>query len=109
MGVAFIIVSIAAAVVPWRRPGMHAQAPGWAKVSLAGVPVITVVAAISAISWGFVIYVALHTGISSVGWKPMIEAFSVPAAGIVYYIGVRLVRRAQGMQLSQAFAEIPPE
>jgi basic amino acid/polyamine antiporter, APA family len=109
MGVAFIIVSLAAAVVPWRRPGMHAQAPGWAKVSLAGVPVITVVAVISAISWGFVIYVALHTGISSVGWKPMIEAFSVPAAGIVYYIGVRLVRRAQGMQLSQAFAEIPPE
>jgi amino acid transporter len=109
MGVAFIIVSLAAAVVPWRRPGMHEQAPGWAKASLAGVPVITVVAAISAISWGFVIYVALHTGIGSVGWKPMIEAFSVPAAGIVYYIGVRLVRRAQGMQLSQAFAEIPPE
>jgi len=109
MGVAFIIVSLAAAVVPWRRPQMHAQAPGWSKVSLAGVPVITVVAIISAVSWGFVIYVALHTGISSVGWKPMIEAFSVPVAGIFYYIGVRLVRRAQGMQLSQAFAEIPPE
>ena len=109
MGVAFIIVSIAAAVAPWRRPQLHAQAPGWAKASVLGVPVITIAAAISAISWGFVVYVALHTGIGSVGLKPMIEAFSVPALGIVYYIGVRLVRRSQGMQLNQAFAEIPPE
>ncbi len=110
MGVAFIIVSIAAAVTPWRRPQMHAQAPGWARVSLAGVPLITIAAAISAISWGFVIYVAFHTGFGGkFGFKPMVEAFSVPLIGIVYYIGVRLVRRSQGMQLSQAFAEIPPE
>ena len=43
------------------------------------------------------------------GFKPMLEAFTAPLIGIVYYIGVRLVRRAQGMQLSQAFEEIPPE
>jgi amino acid transporter len=109
MAVAFIIVSAAAAVTPWRRPGMHAQAPGWAQVKIAGLPVITLVAVISAVSWGFVLWVALHTGISSVGLKPMLEAFAIPAAGIIYYIGVRLVRNAQGMQLSQAFAEIPPE
>jgi amino acid transporter len=109
MAVAFIIVSAAAAVTPWRRPGMHAQAPGWAQVKIAGLPVITLVAVISAVSWGFVLWVALHTGISSVGLKPMLEAFAIPAAGILYYIGVRLVRNAQGMQLSAAFAEIPPE
>ena len=110
MGVAFIIVSISAAVVPWRRPQMHAQAPGWAKPKLLGVPVITIVAVISAISWGFVIWVAFHTGFGgSFGFKPMIEAFTAPLIGVVYYIGVRLYRRHQGMQLSQAFAEIPPE
>ena len=54
-------------------------------------PVITIVAAISAISWGFVIYVAFHTGFGgSFGFKPMIEAFTAPLIGIVYYIGVRL-------------------
>jgi basic amino acid/polyamine antiporter, APA family len=110
MGVAFIIVSISAAVVPWRRPQMHAQAPGWAKPKLLGVPVITIVAAISAISWGFVIWVAFHTGFGgSFGFKPMIEAFTAPLIGIVYYIGVRLYRRRQGMRLSRTFAEIPPE
>jgi amino acid transporter len=110
MGVAFIISSIAAGVTPWRRPQLHGQGPGWAKARLAGVPVITVVAAISAISWGFVIYVAFHTGFGgSFGFKPMLEAFTAPLIGIVYYIAVRLIRRAQGMQLSQAFTEIPPE
>jgi APA family basic amino acid/polyamine antiporter len=109
MGVAFIVVSVAAMVAPWRRPQMHAQGPAWAQRSLFGLPVITWVAAVSAISWGFVIYVALHTGIISSGFKPMLEAFAAPAIGIVYYIGVRLVRRAQGMELGSTFAEIPPE
>jgi len=110
MGVAFIISSIAAAVTPWRRPQMHAQGPGWAKAKVAGVPVITIAAAISAISWGFVIFVAFHTGFGGTfGFKPMLEAFAAPLIGIVYYIGVRLVRRAQGMELGQQFSEIPPE
>jgi amino acid transporter len=110
MALAFIIVSVAAVITPWRRPQLHAQGPGWARRRLVGLPVITWVAAISAISWGFVIYVAFHTGFGgSFGFKPMVEAFTAPAIGVVYYVGVRLYRRAQGMQLTQTFAEIPPE
>jgi APA family basic amino acid/polyamine antiporter len=110
LGVAFIIVSLAALVAPWRRPQLHAQAPGWARARLAGLPVITWVAAVSAISWGFVIYVAFHTGFGGTfGLKPMVEAFTAPAIGVVYYIGARLYRRSQGMTFNQTFAEIPPE
>ena len=110
MALAFIIVSVAAAIAPWRRPQLHSQAPGWARYKLLGAPVITVVGAISAISWAFVIYVAFHTGFGgSLGWKPMLEAFTAPLIGTVYYVGVRLYRRSQGMQLGTTFAEIPPE
>jgi basic amino acid/polyamine antiporter, APA family len=110
MGVAFIIVSISAAVVPWRRPQMHAQGPGWARARVAGLPVITLVAIISAISWGFVIYVAFHTGFGGTfGVKPMLEAFTAPLIGVAYYIIARLVRRMQGLRFGQTFAEIPPE
>src|SRR5229473_1452499 len=110
LALAFIIVSVAAAIAPWRRPQLHTQAPGWARVKIAGLPLITWVAAISAISWGFVIYVAFHTGFGGkFGLKPMLEAFSAPAIGIVYYIGARLYRRHQGMSFTQTFAEIPPE
>jgi amino acid transporter len=110
MGVAFIIVSISAAVAPWRRPQLHAQGPAWARRALLGVPVITLVGAVSAVSWGFVIYVAFHTGFGGTfGLKPMAEAFTAPLLGIIYYAGVRLYRRRQGMELAPAFAEIPPE
>jgi basic amino acid/polyamine antiporter, APA family len=110
MALAFIIVSIAAAVAPWRRPQLHSQGPGWARRKAAGVPVITLVAAVSAVSWSFVIYVAFHTGFGGTfGLKPMLEAFTAPAIGVVYYIGARLYRHLQGMRFGQTFAEIPPE
>ena len=110
MALAFIIVSVSAAIAPWRRPQLHAQGPGWARARVAGVPVITLVAAVSAVSWIFVIYVAFHTGFGgSLGFKPMLEAFTAPLIGILYYLGVRLYRRVQDMQFGQTFAEIPPE
>jgi basic amino acid/polyamine antiporter, APA family len=110
LALAFIIVSIAAAVTPWRRPQLHAQAPGWSKARFAGLPVITWVAAVSAISWGFVIFVAFHTGFGGTfGLKPMLEAFAAPAIGIVWYICARFYHRRQGMVFRQTFAEIPPE
>lgn len=110
MALAFIIVSVAGAVTPWRRPQMHANAPGWARARVAGVPVITIVSAISALSWAFVIYVAFHTGFGgTLGLKPMIEAFAAPLIAIVYYVLVRWIRTRQGMRFGQTFAEIPPE
>ena len=110
MALAFIIVSVSAMIVPWRRPQLHSQGPGWARRRLAGLPVITWVAAISAISWIFVIIVAFHTGFGGTfGLKPMVEAFTAPVIGVVYYVGVRLYRRSQGMRFAQTFAEIPPE
>ena len=110
MALAFIIVSFSAMITPWRRPQLHSQGPGWARRRLAGLPVITWVAAISAISWIFVIIVAFHTGFGGTfGLKPMVEAFTAPVIGVVYYVGVRLYRRSQGMRFAQTFAEIPPE
>ena len=110
MGSAFIIVSIAAAIAPWHRASMHAGAPDWAKRKVLGAPVITLVAIVSGVSWGFVIYTALHTGFGGeVGWKPMIKAFIAPIIAIVWYVGVVVYRRSQGIQLANTFREIPPE
>jgi APA family basic amino acid/polyamine antiporter len=110
MALAFIIVSLAAAIAPWRRPQLHGQGPEWARRRIARVPVITLVAAVSAVSWIFVIYVAFHTGFGgTLGFKPMVEAFTAPLIGVVYYIGARWYRRQQGMRFAQTFAEIPPE
>jgi len=110
MGSAFIVVSIAAAATPWLRPDLHETGPRWATRPIAGIPVITLVALVSAVSWGFVIYVAFHTGFGgSIGWKPMLKAFTAPIIAIVWYVTVWSYRRSQGMDLTRTFHEIPPE
>jgi amino acid transporter len=110
MGLAFIVVSIAAGLVPYRRKPMHAEAPGWARAKLAGVPVITLVALVSALSWAFVIFEALHTGFGGkLGWSPMIKVFVAPVVAMVWYLGVYWYRRSQGISLANTFKEIPPE
>jgi basic amino acid/polyamine antiporter, APA family len=110
MGLAFIVVSIAAGTTPFRRSALHAEAPGWARARLLGVPVITVVALVSAVSWAFVIYTALHTGFGGkLGWGPMLKVFAAPAIAAVWYIGVSLYRRSQGISLANTFREIPPD
>ncbi len=110
MGLAFIVVSIAAAALPWTRPQLHREAPGWAAARFLGLPVITWVATVSAVSWAFVIYTALHTGFGGeVGVGPMLKAFVAPIIAVVWYAGVSIYRRSQGIQLANTFKEIPPE
>jgi amino acid transporter len=110
MGLAFIVVSVAAGSVPFRRAAMHEEAPGWARAKVAGVPVITLVALVSGLSWAFVIYAALHTGFGGhLGWSPMIKVFVAPLIAVVWYLGVSLYRRSQGISLTNTFREIPPE
>ncbi len=110
MGFAFIIVSIAAALAPWRHPTLHSSSPGWAQRQISGVPMITLVAIVSGLAWAFVIWTAFHTGFGGTfGAKPMLEAFTAPIIAIVYYIGISAYRRSQGIELSRTFAEIPPE
>ena len=110
MGGAFIIVSVAAALAPWLRRDLHAQGPKWATTKVAGIPVITLVAVVSGAAWAFVIYTAFHTGFGgSLGWKPMVKAFTAPVIAIVWYLGVWAYRRTQGIDLTRTFQEIPPE
>ena len=110
MGGAFIIVSIAAMLAPYIRRELHAQGPAWSAKRVAGVPVISLVAFVSAVSWGFVIWTAFHTGFGgAIGWKPMLKAFTAPVIAIVWYVGVWAYRRSQGIDLARTFQEIPPE
>jgi basic amino acid/polyamine antiporter, APA family len=110
MGGAFVIVSIAAMLTPWLRRDLHAGAPRWAARRIGGIPLITLIGLVSAGAWAFVIYTAFHTGFGgSLGWKPMVKAFTAPAIAVVWYLAVWGYRRMQGIDLSRTFQEIPPE
>ena len=110
LGVGFIIVGIAAAILPWRRPELHAAAPGWAKAKLAGIPVITVVSVIAIAAWAFVTWAAFYTGSGGTfGFLPIVESGAVPIFAVFWYLGVSFYRRQQGIPMGKLFATIPPE
>ena len=110
LGAGFVIVSFAAAWMPWHKPELHAQAPGWSRRRFLSIPVITWVAIVSLLSWGFVIWTAFSTGFGgSFTLRPMLESSAVPIMAVLWYIGVRVYRRRQGVNLGRLFQEIPPE
>jgi basic amino acid/polyamine antiporter, APA family len=110
LGVAFIVVSLAAAALPWTRPSLHASGPALGARRIAGLPVISIIGVISAVSWAFVVWTAFHTGFGgTLSWKPMIQAFVPTIIAIVWYLVLVTVRRSQGISLARTFQEIPPE
>ncbi len=110
MGIAFTLVAVAAMVAPFRKPDLHAQAPGWARYKIGPVPLISIIGFVAAGSWVFVIFAALTTGFSgTMGWVPMLEAFSAPALAVVWWVVAYFYRRSQGIHLERLFEEIPPE
>ncbi|MGB8347601.1 MAG: APC family permease [Ktedonobacteraceae bacterium] len=110
MAVAFIVVGVAAIVMPFTRPSLFASAPSMVRAKIAGIPWITIVGVVMVLSWAFVLYVAFTTtAFGQVKPISMVEAFAVPILGIIYYLLVRLVRARQGIELKAAFQEIPPE
>ena len=110
LGGAFVVVSFAAAILPWRWPELHAKAPGWARFKLVGIPAITLLAVVSGAAWAFVTWASFYTGSGGTfGLVPMLESGAVPIVAVLWYIGNSFYRRQQGMQLGKLFQQIPPE
>lgn len=111
MSLAFMAVSLAAILFPYRRQHLFASAPDEVRSRWLGIPSVTIAGVISLVSWGFVLAVALFTpyfGLQ-VSLKAMIEAFLVPVLGALYYLVARRIRERSGLSLQNAFATIPPE
>ncbi len=110
MALAFIAVAVSAIVMPYTRRHLFEDAPAMVRTRLAGIPVLTIVGVIMLLCWLFVLYVAFATtAFGQVAPLSMIEAFAVPILGVIYYLIVRTMRARQGIRLSTAFQEIPPE
>ena len=109
LGAGFVVVSIAAGLLPWLHRDLFDRGPGWGKARFLALPVITWVAIVSAVSWGFVVWAAFKTGFAgSLAFRPMIESAVVPIVAALWYVGIWYYRRRQGVNLGRLFHEIPP-
>lgn len=106
---AFLVVSLAAIVFPFRRKDLFNSAASPANKKIGGVPLLSLVGALSFISSVIVVYAILEPAIlnlSTILLQGIIPTFIV---GAVIYIIAHFVRKSQGVNLNLLQKEIPPE
>jgi basic amino acid/polyamine antiporter, APA family len=109
IAVTFLGSAIAAAILPWRRRDIYNASP-IAKYRVAGIPLITFAAVAFIAFLVFCLYKWLQDDVYAVNdGGSLIFMGSLYVLALAIYVGSRLVRRQQGMDLSMVYGEIPAE
>ena len=109
IAVTFLGSAIAAAVLPWRRREIYNASP-IAKYRVAGIPLITFAAVAFIAFLVFCLVKWLQDDVYAVNdGGSLIFMGSLYVLALAIYVGSRVVRRRQGMDLSMVYGEIPAE
>jgi basic amino acid/polyamine antiporter, APA family len=109
IAVTFLGSTVAAAILPWRKRDIYMASP-IAKYRVFGIPLITAAATLFAIFLVWCLYKWLKDdayGINNT--DSLIFMGCLYALALIIFVGARLSRRRQGMDLSMAYGEIPAE
>jgi APA family basic amino acid/polyamine antiporter len=109
IAVTFFGTLIAATILPWRKRELYQNSP-IAKYQIAGVPALSITSALAAIFLGWNIEKWLTNDTYGVNnHTSLIFMGTMYGMAIVLYVGAKLVRRAQGINLNMVYGEIPVE
>jgi amino acid transporter len=109
IAVTFLGSTIAAIILPWRMKRIYDASPV-AKYQIAGIPLITIAGVIFAAFLIWTIYEWLQWSVYGVNDRnSLIFVAVLYALSVGIYIGSRLYRSRQGVNLSAVHAEIPVE
>jgi amino acid transporter len=105
----FLGSAIAAAVLPWRRPEIYNASP-IARYNVLGLPLVTVAATAFAVFLIFCLYKWITDSVYAVNNpQSLIYMAALYVVALALYVGFRLLRRAQGMDLNMVYSEIPED
>jgi APA family basic amino acid/polyamine antiporter len=108
--IAMGLVGLAAVLVPYIKPDLYRAAATHRKVL--GIPVVSI-AGLGAIATAVFIWILYFHYPAQFGLSDKQKMFTIfgvtIALAIVYYIGIKLYRRSQGVDIDLAYSEIPPE
>jgi APA family basic amino acid/polyamine antiporter len=112
IAVTFAGSAIAAAVLPWRKREIY-QASPIARYTVAGVPLVTVTAVGFLVILGFAIYEWSTNAVYGIDWTNFRNSFyymfALYGLALAIYVGSRIYRRSQGIDMSMVHSEIPAE
>jgi amino acid transporter len=109
IAVTFVGSTVAAGILPWRKPEIYNASP-IAKYKVARIPLITVAAVLFLAFLGFCIYKWLQDGVyGSNNHGSLIYMACLYGVALAIYVGSRIVRKRQGLDMSMVYGEIPAE
>jgi amino acid transporter len=109
IAITFLGSAIAAAILPWRKPQIYNASP-IAKYKVAGIPLITFAGGAFIAFLVFCLYKWFQDDIYGVNHNSSLYFMAgLYALAIAIYVGSRLYRKRQGMDLSMVYGEIPAE
>jgi APA family basic amino acid/polyamine antiporter len=109
IAVTFLGTSIAAIVLPWRKRQLYENSP-LARYKVAGVPLISIAGALTALFLAYNLWKWLDDGLYAVNNKTsLVFLGSMYVLALVIYVVARVVRARQGIDLRAIHTEIPVE
>jgi len=109
IAITFLGSAIAAAVLPWRKPEIYNASP-IARYNVLGIPLITVAASAFAIFLVFCLFKWLTDATYGINnGQSLIYMVGLYVVALLLYVGFRIYRRSQGMDLKMVYSEIPED
>ena len=108
--VSYVVPGLALAVFPFVKKDIFSQAPGFVRMKLAGVPVMSIVGIITAAAFAWEGYIGFITPAAAVPTQfGYYLVGSVIALAFVIYAASWAYHKHEGLDLSMALKAIPPE
>lgn len=109
IAVTFLGSAVAAAIMPWRKPEIYNASP-IARYTVLGIPLITVCAVAFGVFLSFCLYQWFVRDVYGVNNpQSLVYMLGLYVVALLMYIGFRILRRAQGMDLKMVYDEIPED
>jgi amino acid transporter len=109
IAVTYLFSAIAVVILPWRKPDLWFASPA-SKIKLFGVPIVPVAGVVTIGLLGYNLYEWLSRSVYGVNaHDSLIYMGAMYVLAIVIYVGARLIRNRQGIDLSLINKEIPVE
>jgi amino acid transporter len=107
--ICFAIVALGCVIFPFTKKDLLAQAPGFLRKKIAGVPLISIVGLLTAISFLWIAYIsAANPLIVTPTTYGVIIAVGIVVGCLVIYYASYFYHKRRGLDISLVFKEIPP-
>src|SRR5918993_1535583 len=109
IAITFLGSAVSAALMPWLKPDIYNASP-IARYNVLGIPLITVSATAFALFAVFCLYQWMTNDIYGLNnTQSLIYLLILYTIALVMYVGFRLYRRTQGINLNMVYSEIPED